>query len=83
MTKLTQSQVQSCDKPTLHWQTHCVTLGDTGAQATGISKTTDKVKLSGCGCIVVVEWAFNHTHFAFILEIKLTRLKSFNRQFHP
>ena len=30
-----------------------------------------------CGCIVVVEWAFNHTHFAFILEIKLTRLKLF------
>ena len=25
--------------------------------------------------MVVVEWAFNHTHFAFILEIKLTRLK--------
>ena len=23
----------------------------------------------------LVEWAFNHTHFAFILEIKLTRLK--------
>ena len=23
-----------------------------------------KQKLSGCGCIVVVEWAFNHTHFA-------------------
>ena len=22
-----------------------------------------------------IEWAFNHTHFAFRLEIKLTRLK--------
>ena len=32
--------------------------------------------LSGCGCIVVVEWAFNHTHFAFILEIKLLLLDS-------
>ena len=34
------------------------------------------VSLSGCGCIVVVEWAFNHTHFAFICKIIFKAAKS-------